>query len=138
MNDSETEQDSTKQTLSNLSIYHYVLAGVVLLYAGGTYFQAWLFQDMLHQPQLGEIASLDMKQMSDSITRFIIAIGAMYLIQAFLLVITARSLAKCRRWTFCMVVSHINLLIFPFGTILGVLTIIVLLKPSAKRLFLST
>ncbi|PQO39212.1 hypothetical protein C5Y96_04975 [Blastopirellula marina] len=136
MNDSPSDQDSTKQTLSNLSIYHYVLAGVVMLYAGGTYFQVWLLQDMLDQPQLGELASSDMKQMSANITRFIIAVGVMYLLQALLLVITARSLATCRRWRFCMLVSHINLLIFPFGTILGVLTIVVLLKPSAKRLFL--
>lgn len=138
MNDSPCELDSAKSNLSALSIYHYVLAAVVVLYAGGTYFQIWLVQDMLNQPALREFEAFDARQMSANITRFIIAVGVLYLIQAFLLVMTARSLAKCRRWRFCLVVSHINLLIFPFGTILGVLTIIALLKPAAKQLFRGT
>lgn len=93
---------------------------------------------MLSSPVFQGEGAFEVAQISANITKFIIAVGAMYLIQAFLMVITARSLAKCRRWKFCMVVSHINLLIFPFGTILGVLTIVVLLKPSTKRLFLGT
>lgn len=80
MNDSPCELDTAKSNLSALSIYHYVLAAVVVLYAGGTYFQIWLVQDMLNQPALREFEAFDARQMSANITRFIIAVGVLYLI----------------------------------------------------------
>ena len=46
-----------------------------------------------------------------------------------------RCLANNRRHTFCTVTACLNCIIFPFGTILGVLTLIVLSRPSVKQRF---
>ena len=54
---------------------------------------------------------------------------------AFCLFYAGRSLTKQRNYTFCMVVSAIQCLNFPFGTILGVLTIIVLVRDSVRQRF---
>lgn len=44
-------------------------------------------------------------------------------------------LARHRHWRYCLVVACVACLFFPFGTVLGVLTLIVLLRPSVKHLF---
>jgi len=44
-------------------------------------------------------------------------------------------LGRYRHYLYCMVMGCSALLFQPFGTILGVFTIIVLLRPSVKRLF---
>ncbi|MBL9157047.1 MAG: hypothetical protein JNJ70_06235 [Verrucomicrobiales bacterium] len=52
-----------------------------------------------------------------------------------LIVIAGKRLAAHRSHTFCLVVAGIECLIMPFGTILGVFTILTLLKPEARQLF---
>ena len=46
-----------------------------------------------------------------------------------------RSLAKRKRYTFCLVMAGLECMFVPFGTVLGVFTIIVLLRESVKLLF---
>jgi hypothetical protein len=51
-------------------------------------------------------------------------------------VIAGVSLSHRKRYTFCLVVAGLEaVLCMPFGTILGVFTIIVLLRPGVKTLF---
>jgi hypothetical protein len=40
-----------------------------------------------------------------------------------------------RWWTFCYLTGWGECLMFPFGTVLGIFTIIVLSRPSVKLLF---
>ncbi|MCY7313071.1 MAG: hypothetical protein LH491_05450 [Pseudoxanthomonas sp.] len=46
-----------------------------------------------------------------------------------------RCLARRRRHTLCMVVACASCLLMPFGTVLGVFTLVVLTRPSVKLLF---
>ena len=48
---------------------------------------------------------------------------------------TGRFLARRQHRTFCVVISVLNCLSVPFGTALGVFTLIVLQRPSVKALF---
>jgi len=57
------------------------------------------------------------------------------LTMAILILINGRCLAKRKHYTFCLVMSGIECLFMPFGTILGVFTLIVLSRPSVKPLF---
>jgi hypothetical protein len=57
------------------------------------------------------------------------------LTMAILILINGRCLAKRRHYTFCQVMSGIECLFMPFGTILGVFTLVVLSRPSVKPLF---
>jgi len=44
-------------------------------------------------------------------------------------------LGRCRHYVFCMVMGCSALLFQPFGTVLGVFTIIILIRPTVKKLF---
>jgi hypothetical protein len=46
-----------------------------------------------------------------------------------------RSLGECRRRTFCLVMAVLSCLNIPFGTAVGILTFIVLDRPSVRALF---
>jgi hypothetical protein len=49
--------------------------------------------------------------------------------------LTGRFLAQRRHYTFCFVMECVGCMFVPFGTVLGVLGLIVLLRPSVKELF---
>lgn len=57
------------------------------------------------------------------------------LVLAFCLALSAMFLSHHKNRTFCLVVAGASCLFFPFGTVLGVFTIIVLTKPEARALF---
>ena len=44
-------------------------------------------------------------------------------------------LARCRHYLYCLVLGCSTLLLQPLGTILGVFTIVLLIRPNVKRLF---
>jgi hypothetical protein len=46
-----------------------------------------------------------------------------------------RFLARRKHHLFCLVVAGVECLFFPFGTVLGVFTIIVLMRPSVQQAF---
>lgn len=66
-----------------------------------------------------------------------LAVVAMVLIwtMAFLQFLTAKRLGERRSYTFVQVVSALACLSMPFGTLLGVFTLIVLSRPSVKASF---
>lgn len=47
-----------------------------------------------------------------------------------------RYLAQRRNYTFCLVVAGVECIFMPFGTVLGVFTIIVLMRESVKQQFM--
>lgn len=54
---------------------------------------------------------------------------------AILILMGGRSLKQRRRYTFALVIACMECMFMPFGTILGIFTIIVLSRPSVKALF---
>ena len=54
---------------------------------------------------------------------------------AALIFAAGRSLAARKRHTFCIVVAALCCAFFPFGTTLGVFTILVLTRPAVKAIF---
>jgi hypothetical protein len=57
------------------------------------------------------------------------------LVFAVLELLTARWLAARRNRTFCLVMAAISCLWVPLGTVLGVFTIVVLVRPSVEQAF---
>jgi hypothetical protein len=55
---------------------------------------------------------------------------------AFCCFLTGRFLALRKHYVFCLIVAGVNCMNAPFGTILGVFTIVVLVRPSVKAMFL--
>ena len=56
-------------------------------------------------------------------------------VSAALVLLVGRFLARRTHYTFCLIVAGWSCLSFPFGTALGVFSLVVLLRPSVKPLF---
>jgi len=64
-----------------------------------------------------------------------IVLMAIFFILAFLAFYAGRSLSKHKNYTFCLVIAGLVCLSMPLGTILGIFTIMVLMRDSVKTLF---
>lgn len=68
-----------------------------------------------------------------------VILGAVFVVFGLALagcmVAAGRFLAQRKRYTFCLVMAGVECLFMPFGTVLGVLTLIVLNRESVKQLF---
>lgn len=121
------------QHLQLLSIFHYVMAGLAGLMA--------LFP-FLHLVIFGMVLRSDDAQ-DDPMARLFLGtfMGATVLVIlgglafAVCLALAGRFLALRMRYTFCLVVAAIACVFFPLGTVLGVFTILVLVRPSVKEAF---
>jgi hypothetical protein len=57
---------------------------------------------------------------------------------AVCLLFAARFIKRRTHHLFCIIVAGFSCLVFPFGTALGVFTLIVLMRPQVKAAFLTT
>lgn len=53
----------------------------------------------------------------------------------FCIILTGQSLARYENYQYCLIVAMLECLIIPVGTLLGILTILVLRRESVKELF---
>ena len=67
--------------------------------------------------------------------RFVTMSRIVALVSTIHLVVVGVKIRQRRWWTFCYLTGWGECLMFPFGTILGIFTIIVLGRPSVKKLF---
>lgn len=122
-----------EQYLNLLSIFHYIVAGLTALFS-------CLF--LIHIA-IGIAMLCGAFEGKDAPPRFV---GLIFVIFPSLLIIASWTLAgfmvtagvKLKRHvsrTFCLVIAAIECIIMPFGTILGVFTIVLLMKDSVKALF---
>lgn len=125
------------EQLKLLSIFHYVVGGLMTLFA--------LFP--LIYVGLGLFFILGPHKFADRGGEappaivgwfFVIIFGFVFLFGetiAILIITTGRYLAQRSHYSFCQVIACIECLFMPFGTVLGIFTIILLLRDSVKPLF---
>jgi hypothetical protein len=124
-----------EEHLRLLSIFHYVVAGLGALFSLIPVMHILMGVGMLTggfdgptTPQEGRIFGW-----------FFVAMGSAFLLGGLAfsvcLVFAGRSLARREHYTFCLVMAAIACALFPFGTILGVFTIVVLQKQPVRELF---
>ncbi len=124
-----------EEHLKLLSIFHYVVGGIAACFACfpiihliiGIVMLAGGFQDASGQGPPRAIGLICV-----IMALFIITLGWTF---AVCLIIAGRLLAKRKHYMFCFVMACISCIFMPFGTVLGVFTIIVLVRPSVKELF---
>lgn len=131
-----SEQDIEHVRL--LSIFHYVVAGLVALISMAPIFHVVLGAAIV-------AGAFDRPGNPDPVPTWFgwmfLAFPAMMMLaglsMAICMVIAGRKLAARRGHTFCLVMAGIECVFVPFGTALGVFTIATLIKPGVKELFLT-
>jgi hypothetical protein len=142
-----------REHLSALSIGHFILAGVALLggipmlmsgVAGAKLLDEFgsdvsmAMGNILGQPgttPFGGSPDAMLQDLSTLVTTLIVSALLLAAVSAIHLAVVGVMIRKRRWWTFCYLTGWGECLMFPFGTILGIFTIIVLARPSVKRLF---
>jgi hypothetical protein len=124
--------------LKLLSIFHYVLAGFTALFACFPVIHLSIGISML----LGSFSSDYPTSGPPSFFGLMfVVIPAIFILFGWALAIciflAGRYLSSKRHRLFCLVIAGINCAFAPFGTVLGVFTIVVLMRPSVKNLFSS-
>jgi len=123
MNDDE-------QYLKLLSVFHYVVGGLAACFACIPIIHLSIGIAML-------VGAIDGAPEFAGVLLVMIGMVAILMgwTLAVCIIIAGRCLAKRRRYMFCLVMAAISCVFMPFGTVLGVFTIIVLMRPSVKKLF---
>ena len=135
------ETPPTNQDLEHLrllSIFHYVVAGLSALFSCMFLFHVGIGLAMLLAPE--KFAD---KQNFHGPPLFLgwlfIILGSLAILFGWTfagcIAVAGRFLAKRKHYLFCLVMGGIACLFMPFGTVLGVFTIFVLIRPSVKAMF---
>ena len=130
-----------KEHLRLLAIFHYVVAGLAALFSFfpllyttvGTIF---IFAARHGTPKPGE------ELPPEFLGWIFVVLGLLLFLlgtaMAICILIAGRCLSRRKHYTFALVMACIECLFIPFGTILGVFTIIALSRESVKELFTAT
>lgn len=133
--------DRDTEQLNLLAIFHYVVAGLAalfsfipLLYTALGVIFVFVLRHGTAKPS-EELPPEFLGWIFTVVGSLLFVIG---IVMAICILVAGRSLAQRKRYTFALVIACIECLFFPFGTILGVFTIVALSRESAKALFSGT
>jgi hypothetical protein len=125
-----------EQHLKLLSIFHYVVGGLTAFFALFPLFHIIMGLVLVFAPE--KFHGGDGPPPALFGWMFVV-LGAAFILLgwtlAVFILVTGRFLARRRRYMLCFVVACVECLFMPFGTILGVFTIVVLNRDSVKNLF---
>jgi hypothetical protein len=131
-----TREDEDQLRL--LSIFHYVLAGMHALCAMFPILHLAMGAALVFAPESLTSGDGEAPPAVVGWVLMLVAGGLMALgfTLAACIAVAGRYLSQRRRYMFCLVTAAVMAALFmPFGTILGVFTIIVLMRPSVKAAF---
>lgn len=125
-----------EQHLDLLAIFHYVVGGVTALF--GCFPVIYLLFGLALLT--GTFPDSPDSQGEEVIIGWVFVGIALVFISigwgtALCIIIAGRKLKRHEGRTFCMVIAGIECMFMPFGTILGVFTLVVLSRESVKELF---
>jgi hypothetical protein len=130
-----------KEHLRLLAIFHYVVAGLAALFSFfpllyTTVGAIFIFAARHGTPKPGE------ELPPEFLGWIFVVLGLLLFLlgvaMAICILTAGRCLSRRKHYTFALVMACIECLFIPFGTILGVFTIIALSRESVKELFAAT
>jgi len=133
--------DRDTEQLNLLAIFHYVVAGLAALFSFFPLLYTAIGVAFIFAARHGTVEPGE--ELPPEFLGWIFAMaGAVLCVlgiaTAICILIAARSLALRKRYSFALVIACIECLFVPFGTILGVFTIVALSRESVKALFSTT
>jgi hypothetical protein len=130
--------DRDTEQLNLLAIFHYVVAGLAVLFSFFPLLYTTIGAIFIFAARHG--TAKPGEDLPPEFLGWIFAVlgSVLFLIglsMAICILIAGRSLALRKRYSFALVMACIECLFIPFGTILGVFTIVVLSRESVRGLF---
>ncbi len=123
-----------REHLQLLAVFHFVLAGFTALAACLPLIHLGVGLFMLLKPE-----AFDRSPPPPFLAWFFILFAGAFILAgwflALLLVLGGLSLLRRRHLLLCQIVAALACLMMPWGTVLGVFTLVVLSRPSVKQLF---
>jgi hypothetical protein len=127
--------DTDASYLRLLSIFHYVVGGLAGLFSCFPLIYVGLGIGIV----TGALDEAGKEPPPPFAGWLLITLGALIFVAAWIfalcLIVAGSWLAHRRHYWFCFVMACIACVFSPFGTVLGIFTIIVLLRPGVKALF---
>lgn len=127
-------ENQDEQYLKLLSIFHYVVGGLVGLFACFPIFHLiagiFIMVASFTEPQSGPPLFFGLF--------FVLIAGSFIFVGwafAICIILAGVFLARRKNYMFCLVMAGVECMFTPFGTVLGVFTIITLVRPSIKEMF---
>lgn len=125
-----------EQHLNLLAVFHYVVGSIAALIAMFPIFHLLLGVFFILYPGSlegkGDPPPPAVGWLFVIVAAFCILVGWVF---AALIIAAGRCLARRKHYLFCLVMAGIECMFMPLGTVLGVFTIIVLMRESVKPLF---
>jgi hypothetical protein len=133
-----SQQNTDSEHLKLLSIFHYVVGGMAAFFACIPILHLVLGLFFILAPEKFGHGS---QQPPAFIGWFFVGFASVFILMgwvfAVLILVAGRCIAHRKYYTFCFVTGCVECLFMPFGTVLGVFTILVLNRQSVKELFAS-
>jgi hypothetical protein len=129
--------DRDTEQLNLLAIFHYVVGGLAALFSFFPLFYSVIGGFLLYAA--GHPGANNQEPPPAFLGWMFIVLGAVFFLagvtMAICILIAARCLSRRKGYSFALVIACIECLFIPFGTILGVFTIVALSRESVKALF---
>ena len=128
--------DEELKQLSLLSKLHYVMGGLIALFSCIPFAHVAIGIAIL----TGKLPASQGGTPPPAFFGLIfLIVGALFILlgwgTAFCVFLAGKKLARCKNWTFCIAVAAIECMMVPLGTLLGVFTIVTLIKDPVKQMF---
>jgi hypothetical protein len=125
------------EQLNLLGIFHYVVGGLAALFSFFPLFYSVIGAFLVYA---AEHPGQNNQEAPPAFVGWIfVVLGALFFLagvtMAICILITGRCLSRRKGYSFALVIASIECLFVPFGTILGVFTIVALSRESVKTLF---
>ena len=121
-----------------LSIFHYIGAGIAVLGLGFLAMHYFFFHAFLDNPDLWKNqkgAVPPPKELFALLGWFYVVFGAWLAASCLINVLSGVFLGRRKYRAFSLIVAVIDCIHIPLGTVLGVFTIVVLLRPSVREVY---
>ncbi len=122
-----------------LQIFHYIVAGIGAMFSCFPVFHLAFGLLMFFAPEVLEHEPKNDQEMMRIFGLFFAAFASAFILAgwtvSFCIFLAGRYLGRRRHYMFCLVMAGILCILIPFGTVLGVFTLIVLMRPSVKAMF---
>jgi len=130
--------DKNEDYLRLLSIFHYIVGGMAMLFACFPILHLAMGLMLLLNPSM-ENGKPEDAMMAHFMGIFFVVFALVIILVGWTLgiciIIAGKKISKRINHTFCIVMAGIECVFMPFGTILGVFTLILLMKDEVKALF---